>query len=842
MDNTLLVQEVAELFRVSNHKVDTSVKINHREIDICAEELTGIVRKTILVECADYGRTVGVEKLTEDLGKLKAAVEELKHHAVIMHVSRHGYSPDAIGYAKDAGIATFTLSDLQSKIVNFEPYVQAVRQDQLRPMILKEYQQNRIHYEGSSDRVFPSLDFLNEWLSSDTHWLTILGDYGVGKSWTLKRFLYYLVDEYDKAPLTAPIPFFIPLQRFTKAFDFTNLVLSTLHLYGVSTSTYDAFEYLIHRGRIVFLLDSFDEMAQQLSRDVIRENLRALLDGIGPTSRAIMTSRPNYFERRAERFLVVERNGGVEYHPLDEKAYQNSVISSRLVQEALFANQFARICDLTPHQRKHLFETVLAGNSPAHSKLMELLGRFHNLDNLSQRAVIARLLTTVVTTLAQKQQVLTVEGYPILPEDLRTLNESKIFEIVIYNLLDRDKGIGGLTAAQRLAFLRVLAVYLQQPGHDLFATPAELRSLVESAFSEQLNRSDMRENLLESFYRTCRRHSGLTTEGQFRDTSGSLDTPVDEADTESRVGFSHNSLREYLVADALIQYIKTGRDIPNIRTVVITDAVADFFRGRAEYEQDLAKGLSRAYDNNNDSRFHEIFFKLIMAFVRTDKSHVSLLGSPPRFTGVDLSDLDLSDLSLVGAYFGDCVAQDTDLRKSDLRDSIFQGCIIDPLILDDAELDNADFRRSEIRSIYVHDHNELRTLALLDDPAARQWLYSAGALVQGYEKLNPLLGQPWYEAAREVTKTLEKRIAGTHQAVSLSKGTKAEYREFAEKFVGYLIRKNILLKMRKSNHGTGYVVKLDRKYLSTINAFSRDGIIDSNIKPFFEKCLDSAKK
>ncbi|MCY4488977.1 MAG: hypothetical protein OXF11_17925 [Deltaproteobacteria bacterium] len=109
MDKTPLAKEVAHLFRVTGHKVDVSVEINHSEIDVRAEETQGLVRKVILVECADYGRPVGIRKMREDLNKLEAARELLKHNAVLMHVSRNGYSKNASGFALDNG-APFFLS------------------------------------------------------------------------------------------------------------------------------------------------------------------------------------------------------------------------------------------------------------------------------------------------------------------------------------------------------------------------------------------------------------------------------------------------------------------------------------------------------------------------------------------------------------------------------------------------------------------------------------------------------------------------------------------------------------------------------------------------------------
>ena len=54
MDKTSLVKAVANLFELTGHRVQTSVKINHREIDVVAEELNTLLRKTVLIECADY--------------------------------------------------------------------------------------------------------------------------------------------------------------------------------------------------------------------------------------------------------------------------------------------------------------------------------------------------------------------------------------------------------------------------------------------------------------------------------------------------------------------------------------------------------------------------------------------------------------------------------------------------------------------------------------------------------------------------------------------------------------------------------------------------------------------
>jgi hypothetical protein len=231
-------------------------------------------------------------------------------------------------------------------------------------------------------------------------------------------------------------------------------------------------------------------------------------------------------------------------------------------------------------------------------------------------------------------------------------------------------------------------------------------------------------------------------------------------------------------------------------------------------------------------------FRVISRFIHHDRSVVSkLLGNPLNFSGLDLSGYDLSGLDLRDASFLKCIMFDTDFRKTDLRQARFDGALIYGTLLDDSQLGSADFRSAELESIYVFDHFERRTSGVYKEKDARQWLFSSGALVFPVDDLNQLLGRPWYEAAREVTRTLEKRIAGTHQDVALSKGTKSDQREFARAFVDFLVSQKVLFRVKKSDTGPGWILKVHRSYRGTISDFSQNGIIDPVLKPFFDRYL-----
>lgn len=652
----------------------------------------------------------------------------------------------------------------------------------------------------------------------------------------LRRLLYKLLDDFKAAPTTAPLPFFVPLQRFTKAFDLDTLFLATFSTYGLSGVHLEAFKYLVGNGRILFLFDSFDEMAQTLSRSVLRENLKQLVDSLQRHSRAIMTSRPTYFESRAERLLVTDSHQGRRVHRQDRLVHERQAALSRFIEEHIAATQFARLNDLTTAQRRHLFHIILKDNSPARVKLDELFARFTELENITQRAVIARLLTTVAETLASGEEVFTPDGYPLLPEELSHLNQAKIFEIVINNLLHRDSEIGDLNAADRLRFLRTFAVYLQSPTHELFAEPDEIREIVRSLFTERLRQSDTPEQLLDSFYRTCRRHSGLTTEGQFHDTSGNIDTPVDDRDVDSRVGFSHNSLREYLVADAIWLFACKGDVITGLGQTQVSEAVSDFLCGIKEYEEGLFESLSEKYAELSDGRLREVVFEALFSAVAQGAVKEKALGNPPSFDGMDICFRDLSELKLRNAFLTDCVIGETDFRKADLRGAKFAGSIIENAMFDDARVDNADFRNADVDSIYVYDEYDTRTTSVLSGRQARQWLFSHGAKVAPTHDLNPLLGDARYEAAREVAKTACRRIAGTFKLEGLSKGVQSEERKFAKDFADHLLRRGVLQKAVKSKRGGGgWVVRINPDRRADLVRFSETGAMSKEIKEFFDR-------
>lgn len=831
-----LIKDVEKLLQLTGHRISIRDDLTRAGVHILAEETNTVSRKSLLVLCDATTSPMTRHQLESTFVGAFDMRARMGGSVILMHVAKGGHEEDAQRYAQEVGIDACSLRDLEHRMVNFKPYIRAIQSDRLRQLILREYQPTKIHFANERKASKPALEFLTEWLAGPDRWLTLLGDYGVGKSWTLKRLLYQMVDEYDSDPMNKPLPLFVPLQQFTKAFTFENLMNGAFSSYGLTGIHYPAFQYLAAKGRIVFLLDSFDEMAQTLHRDAIRENLKELLFGVEQGSKAIMTSRPTYFENRTEPLLVMERAGVSMQHPDDQEHLEYQSALSRSITGRLQTARFARLNDLSDSQRDRLFSIVLDDKPKALAKIRELHVRFRQLGNIAQKAVIARLLTTVAETLADGTSAITPDGYTLLPDTLEVLNQAKVFQIVVANLIRRDAGIGHLTAVDRQRFLRTFAIYLQRPGQPFFAEPAEIRNLVQGLFHDYLRNSDTPNQLLENYYRTCRRHSGLTTEGQFHSTSGDIDTPVDEQDQDSRVGFSHNSLREYLVAEAIADHLLKGREYPNLSAVTITELIGDLLVDISEYEPTLREKLQAAY--HRDIALRALWFRILYSFLRKDsKKHLAMLGVPVQISQVDLCDLNMSGFDLRSALVEGCIAADTDFRNTDLRDAKFPRTVLERVMFDQSRLDGADFSEAEILSVYVFDDYNLKTLCILERKDARQWLFSHGAMVQNPHELNPYLGRQWYEAAREIVRTLVGRMAGTHQELGLSRGVKHQHKEFAEEFVSYLKRKGVLEVVTRADRDGGDVVRVHKDYRAVLDEFDKVGKIGEVLQPFFNKKL-----
>jgi len=169
-------------------------------------------------------------------------------------------------------------------------------------------QQAKVSHDSREEMVDESSAFVSSKLkSSEGAVIFILADAGRGKTWLTWSLAYNAVKKYleavstphaPKTPLP-PIPFLIPFSQYKRLTSFNGIVLERLNSLGTLDIRAEGFKYLLAKGRIVLILDGFDEMLE-LAPAHARENLLEIRRHLQGSSKLVLTSRRTIFPTKSE--------------------------------------------------------------------------------------------------------------------------------------------------------------------------------------------------------------------------------------------------------------------------------------------------------------------------------------------------------------------------------------------------------------------------------------------------------------------------------------------------------------------------------------------------------------
>lgn len=297
--------------------------------------------------------------------------------------------------------------------------------------------------EGRSTRVFKPLEsFIDDWINKrEGNHLSILGDFGSGKTWFCQRYAYLSAKRYLSDPVHNRIPILISLRNYSRAYDVEQLMTDVIvNRYKVALpSGYKTFGELNRAGKLLLIFDGFDEMEQRVSdyRTTI-DNFWELAKVVHPDSKVLLTCRTAYFRHRHE-----------EVETLAPRQRPFTMITRSQVIDLQNRQGFdvVHLLDFSDDDiRLALQKRLPASWEPLYSRIYA----FTNLRDLASRPV---LLDMVVKTL------------PYI-EDTHEINQASLYETYINNLLHRrpTEDTDYLTASDRLFFVQELAweMYVSQ--------------------------------------------------------------------------------------------------------------------------------------------------------------------------------------------------------------------------------------------------------------------------------------------------------------------------------------------------------------------------------------------
>jgi hypothetical protein len=271
-----LVDAVTQLLRLNHYEVHGPVKVHGAEVDLVAIPKADPFGRKLYIEVTV--ERVDNDKYGKDMGKL-ALIGEKDRGADRLIVSSAGFSLPVVERAQETRIQTLTYDELFRKFEKFDSYVAAYTgggADARDVAALSTIYEPPLFEDAIGKEA--AVEYLTKWKNStvpEQRWLIVTGEYGTGKTALTRVLQYRWLQDYRANP-QLPIPFRIELRNFTRQFDARGLLHHFLDRNRLSHISVDFIESLVRTGRVVLILDGYDEMAQFFNSRERRQCLEAL--------------------------------------------------------------------------------------------------------------------------------------------------------------------------------------------------------------------------------------------------------------------------------------------------------------------------------------------------------------------------------------------------------------------------------------------------------------------------------------------------------------------------------------------------------------------------------------
>jgi len=372
---------VAEVLQIMGFKVDTDVQLSAHQIDIYAEYFAGISHFRLAVECKDIDKPIGVA----DLQRFASTATLLRSRGLIdkgIMISKGGFSAAAKSAAEQYGIQCTTFRELESHLIDFSSYLQTV----LEGFESSELAQTFVDplLQDGSGEIHPAINYLTDRAVSGSELrICILGEFGTGKSTLCTALTAKLAQQSIREPGSVPIPILVPLRDYSKTSGIRELIIDVLVArHGVHLSSFDVFSRLAGSGRLLLIMDGFDEMSKSSDPTIMRRNLLEISQTVGSQAKIILTSRTEYFSSDVEARTLFN---------VDDTEFN---LSERPRFEIL------RIKEWNEEQIQY----YLKRSASLSARTWDTIKTTYNLRDLASRPVLLTLIARVVPLLSKSEQ------------------------------------------------------------------------------------------------------------------------------------------------------------------------------------------------------------------------------------------------------------------------------------------------------------------------------------------------------------------------------------------------------------------------------------------------------
>lgn len=327
-DSTLpgssLRNEAADYLGALHSNVQLEVYRHTKKVDIVCQVRTFGKVTELLVEVKDYARNLS----REEVAVIAADYEPLLNKdptSRLLLVTRGGLSPAAQASIQDrTRMFHQTIWELEDEAFGLLPYVSAQTAAFEEGGLSSYYVPARANlalYDTDHARSLDAADILlletvELWLEEDeAPPIAILGGYGAGKSSFARQLLSRQADRAMTDP-AARRPILIKLGAITRSTGLDSLLGSLFTSeYEVRGYSFRRFKEFNEKGRLLIILDGFDEMKHAMTWTEFRNEIRELNLLNKGKSKVILLGRPSAFTSDDEHLEVLRgrwrQEGGI---------------------------------------------------------------------------------------------------------------------------------------------------------------------------------------------------------------------------------------------------------------------------------------------------------------------------------------------------------------------------------------------------------------------------------------------------------------------------------------------------------------------------------------------------
>lgn len=539
--------EVAEVLSLMGFEIQRNRWRAGRQTDVVASRYTYPELQEYLVECKGWKRRIPVNVVSDMHARVEAVRRTESPDIRGWIIARKGFAMNAMEHAQALGILCSTIENLFSELVNFRPYIKRFTDDYenlseryldssgaiigepivdimlrcdlykyyvpLDVLVTTEESTDQSDRKNVTTKRRAAIEYVREWLADErSNHLTILGDFGSGKSSFGLHLTYEIAKDYanylkGQAPRSR-IPLFVPLRDYHRRLDIesllTHLLINRYHIEG----NWHIFKRSLESGRILLILDGFDEMVTRSSPLDTIENLREVCKLALPQTKTILTCRTHYFRNQIE---VDQTLGRHTANPL---------------MQQIRAQPYFRIVDVAPltdEQIQQLLSKRLSDDEARH--VFEEIQKTYNLMDLSKSPVLCDMIVKTLPVLMKKGEV---------------VSSAQLYDAYTSHWIDTDDWRSIMTPKGKRMLMEELAITMFFERVDVEAQSLHYTELPKPRaeyFKQMLRHDPKAYDLYDHDTRTC---------------------TFLNRDADGNYKFIHKSFQEFFVACRLRDQISKG--------------------------------------------------------------------------------------------------------------------------------------------------------------------------------------------------------------------------------------------------------------------------------------------